>query len=463
MHGRMFALSLLLMSSPAFAAESNPQAPMDPQQRDRILREIEDLRARIDGLESQLGVTPPQTQTQAQPPAVVPAAKPSSGADDHSLELYGFAQVDVVQDFNRVDPNWDATLRPSKIPTTEGQFGSDGQSVVSVRQSRLGVKANGEVGGQDYEAKFEFDLYGVGVDAGQTTFRLRHAYGRWGPILAGQTNSLFMDGDLFPNVIDYWGPAGMVFVRTPQVRVTFTNKSGWTFAAALEHPSDDIDPGNIRLIDPDIAAGLQANEEIPDLTAMIRYDGDWGHVQLSGIARKIGYDTAGDPNGPSGAEFGWGLNLGTVFKWSLATFRLGGVYGEGIASYMNDGGMDLAPKAALVPTPGIFPPPPPVLQAKAVPLWGVTAYVDLQWSPKWSSSLGYSRTQVDNTNFQAPEAFHSGEYASGNILWTPIDRVLTGLELLWGKRTDNDGANGDDIRAQFSVKVSFSSKDLWGQ
>ena len=61
-------------------------------------------------------------------------------------------------------------------------------------------------------------MYGIGVDAGQTTIRLRHAYGRWGPILAGQTNSLFMDGDLFPNVVDYWGPAGMVFVRNPQIR-----------------------------------------------------------------------------------------------------------------------------------------------------------------------------------------------------------------------------------------------------
>ena len=33
--------------------------------------------------------------------------------------------------------------------------------------------------------KFEFDLFGVGVDAGQTTFRLRHAYGEWGSFLGG--------------------------------------------------------------------------------------------------------------------------------------------------------------------------------------------------------------------------------------------------------------------------------------
>ncbi len=40
---------------------------------------------------------------------------------------------------------------------------------------------------------------------GQTTIRLRHAYGELGQFLAGQTNSLFMDIDVFPNTIDYWG------------------------------------------------------------------------------------------------------------------------------------------------------------------------------------------------------------------------------------------------------------------
>ena len=76
-----------------------------------------------------------------------------------------------------------------------------------------------------------------------------------------------MDGDIFPNVIDYWGPTGMVFVRNPQLRWTFVNNGGWEAAVALEHPSDDIDPGRIRLIDEDVASNIQSNEELPDLTA----------------------------------------------------------------------------------------------------------------------------------------------------------------------------------------------------
>src|SRR4051812_21264941 len=136
--------------------------------------------------------------------AALPSSSGASGAsgasgDSHSLELYGFAQFDAIQDFDRVNPDWEAALRPSRIPTVKGQYGSDGQSILSIRQSRLGAKASGELAGHSYEAKVEFDFFGVGADAGKVTPRLRHAYGRWGPILAGQTNSLFMDGDIFPN------------------------------------------------------------------------------------------------------------------------------------------------------------------------------------------------------------------------------------------------------------------------
>jgi len=66
-----------------------------------------------------------------------------------------------------------------------------------------------------------------------------------------------------------------------------------------------------------------------------------------------------------------------------------------------------------------------------------------------------------NTNFQDPGAFHKGEYASGNLLWTPADRILTGIELLWGQLIDNDGNKGTDRRLQTRFKFNFSSKDIW--
>ncbi|MFL6775786.1 MAG: DcaP family trimeric outer membrane transporter [Sphingomicrobium sp.] len=460
MHRGFFFATAVVIATPAWAADAPAADPAaqaapisDPQQRDSAIREIQELKARINRLETALGVpsTPPPIQ-------YTPAAP--SGPKDHNLELYGFLQLDAIQDFNRVNPDWDATLRPSRIPTVKGQFGDDGQSIFSVRQSRLGVKATGSLAGKPYEAKFEFDLFGTGVDAGQTTFRVRHMYAKWGPFLAGQTNTLFMDADIFPNVVDYWGPAGMVFVRNPQIRWTFLDNGRWTAAVALEHPSDDIDPGRIRLIDENVAANLQANEELPDLTAAIAYKGDWGHVRLAGILRKIGFETrATEGNEPSGHELGWGINATSSIKISLATLRLGAVYGRGIATYMNDGGMDLAPAVSIQRNAnGILVVP----RAEAVKLLGMSAYSDFNWSKKWTSSIGYSFDKVNNTNFQDLTAFHKGQYASVNLLWHPADNVFTGGELLWGKRTDNDGNSGKDIRFQGTFHWDFSSKNIWG-
>ncbi|MBL8226246.1 MAG: hypothetical protein JNM50_13055 [Chromatiales bacterium] len=169
--------------------------------------------------------------------ALAAGSVPASAADgERSFEIYGFAQLDYIQDFGRVDPDWDDTLRPSRIPTDDGIFGDDGQASFSVKQSRFGVKAEVPTDRGPIKTKFEFDMFGVGGDAGQTTIRLRHAYGEWGQFLAGQTHSLFMDIDIFPNVIDYWGPAGMVFLRNPQIRRSAGRRSPAT-GAALPSPS----------------------------------------------------------------------------------------------------------------------------------------------------------------------------------------------------------------------------------
>ena len=128
------------------------------------------------------------------------------------LEMYGFV-MDAIHDFQRMDPDWDDAFRPSKIPT-EGQFGGDGQSSVSVKVPPASKARCRPVKATSPLTSFDFDLFGTGDNAGQTTFRLQNAYGEWGSLLAGQTDSLFMDIDVFPNTIDYWGPPGMVFTGT---------------------------------------------------------------------------------------------------------------------------------------------------------------------------------------------------------------------------------------------------------
>src|SRR4051812_20996628 len=95
-----------------------------------------------------------------------PGAPAAQAAQDEkgTLEIYGFAQADVIADFKQNNPDWYDVNRPSRLPNVPNQFGNDGRFYISPRQSRLGVRgevptANGPVKGQ-----FEFDMFGVGKD-----------------------------------------------------------------------------------------------------------------------------------------------------------------------------------------------------------------------------------------------------------------------------------------------------------
>ncbi len=367
--------------------------------------------------------------------------------------VYGFAQADYIYDGNRVDPAWDDALRPTKIPTDPGTFGSNGQSSFSAKQSRFGV--SGDVPINDYlgemKFKFEFDLFGTGVDAGQTTIRLRHAYGELGQFLAGQTNSNFMDGDVFPNTIEYWGPAGMIFIRNPQFRWTPLRDDHNEFAIAIEKPSNDIDVGVIRQLDPVLGANIQNDEKLPDLTMHWKTKDNWGHFQLAGILREVGYDTLGTLNNePKGSRLGWGVNgSGHVNLFDRDRIMGEVSYGEGISNYMNDGQTDLAPNLAASRPSGIGP--------QALPVLGALAYYDHYWNETWSTALGWSMTHNDNTVLQEANAFHEGQYASLNLLWTPSKSLLFGVEGLWGERSDHNGNAGQDMRVQFSARYNFGA------
>ena len=141
---------------------------------------------------------------------IIEPVKEKKAKPDINMEVYGFVRADAIYDFKRVDPDWNDTLRVSTIPTKSGTYGNDGESIFSVRQSRLGVKGDY---GPDVTYLLEAELFGVGGDQGQTTLRLRHAWGTYKNFGLGQTWSNFMDPGVFPNTIDYWGPTGMVFYR----------------------------------------------------------------------------------------------------------------------------------------------------------------------------------------------------------------------------------------------------------
>ena len=381
------------------------------------------------------------------------AQAPAPAASTPTIEIYGFGQADAIVDFRQNDPNWYDVLRPSKLPSFRHEFGNDGHFYLSPRQSRFGATGTLPTPNGDVKATFEFDMFGVGRDAGLTTIRLRHAWGQWKQVGGGQTNSQFMDVDVFPNILDYWGPNGMLFFRNTQVFWEPFNDGTSNTRIAIENPGASADAG--LLSDRVELQNVRGRFPAPDLTGHYRRGGDWGYVQFGGALRYIAYDDLlpNDQFDLNGHVWGWGLSVSSNVKATPNdVLRLQAIYGEGIQNYFNDAPVDVGAKA----NPGN--PVTPVV-GEALPIFGVVAYLDHNWSSKWTTAVGYSRVDIDNSNLQTPRAFKVGQYASANLLCVPVKNVMMGGELQWIRRENNsDGFDVDDYRLQFSFKYSFSYK-----
>jgi hypothetical protein len=372
------------------------------------------------------------------------------------MDIYGFAMLDTGYDFGQNDPDWFDVVRPTKLPAFANEFGDNGRYYTGVRQTRFGVKNTFPTRLGELKTNFEFEMFGVGQQAGQTNFRLRQAYGELGQFLAGQTWSPFMDPDVYPNSIEYWGPNGMVFFRNVQFRWQPINKGNKQIYIALEKPGSTADLGTVAQRDE--LQGVQFRFPAPDVTGRIRYGGQRSHLQLAAIMRYIAWDDLNKTPtlNLSGHTWGWGVHASSVVGVGKKdAVKMSIVYGHGMENYMNDAPVDIATKATTNP---IMP-----FTGDALPVLGVLAFYDHYWNERVSSSVGYSLVNIYNVALQLPNAFHRGQYGLFNVLFYPTKNTMAGGEFIWGQRNNfSDGFVFDDYRIQFSFKYNFDIKLLGG-
>ena len=368
-----------------------------------------------------------------------------------SLRIYGFAMVDMGYNFNQIDPRWFDALRLNRLPKYKDQFAPDGTFFFGVRQTRFGVAGYTPTKLGDLKVVYEFDMFGTGSDEGQTTMRLRYAYGELGRFLAGQATSPFMDDDAWPNTVEYWGPCGMVFYRNVQIRYAPIKTADKELFIALERPGAGADKGTISIPELPSLDSVKAQLSAPDVSAHFKKRGKWGSVQLAGILRPLKWkDTRVNNfgNDLSGSVTGWGANLSAVLNLGKSTvFRGSYVYGEGIENYMQDAPNDVG---TVINGNSI--------DGKALPISGIVAWLDHNWNPKVWTSLGYSTVSIDNTETaNGTTSYKNGQYALLTIGTTPITNTMAAIEFQWGQREGEDGFKADCTKIQVSFKYNFST------
>jgi hypothetical protein len=439
----------------ATMAATAPEAEQLKERLKKLEQMVSELKRQLESVEKPpvtTGVAAGETNSA---PIIAPkaAAKPPLGQGnkgENTFEVYGFAMLDTGYQFNTNHPDWFDVVRPTKLPSFKGEFAPEGKVFFGVRQSRLGVKSSTQTKLGELKTQFEFELFGTGVDAGQTTFRLRHAYGELGQFGAGQYWTVFGDTDVYPNSLEYWGPNGLVWFRNVQIRwMPLKGKNAVTIA--LERPGASGDQG--VLADRIELQGIKPRFDLPDLTGHVRFVRDWGHVQIAGLVRRIRWaDVTDDAFDLGGSDVGWGVSVGSSLKFGKHDVgRVQATYGEGIENYLNDAPVDVAIKR----TNSTNPRRP--IKGVAVPVFGMSAFLDHNWNKRFTSAIGYSLVNLENTDGQAPAAFHRGHYALANLLFYPVENVLVGGEFQWGRRENfRDGFASNDYRVQFSFKYNFS-------
>ena len=323
---------------------------------------------------------------------------------------------------------------PSTIPIPQGS--STKNFNVGIRESQLSAELRIPVGNMGLARTFiQFDFFGSN---GATTPRLRHFYGQLKNFLIGQTNTVFMDPDAWPDIVEFQGPTSGLLARPPQFRYSFKIGKGLSSAISVEQPNSDID----------FSVNGSPSEAItpaPDGAMMLRYEGERGHLYLSTVLRELAVHL---PNGGTQeSTLGWGLNFSSTWRmFGRDTLNYQVAYGNGIARYTGDAaslGLDAQPRSATD------------LRLKALPVFAPWISYQHYWTKSVRSSGTFGWLQVQNTEFSPEGTYHKSSYSSANVIWSPYGSLSFGAEFMYGWVQQKDGAASNAPRLQFSGRYTF--------
>jgi hypothetical protein len=365
---------------------------------------------------------------------------------DTSIKLGGYVKFDAI--YSNITQGVDAVANQqtvdSAIPVGPNGSPTDnkkGQLTFHARQTRLNLATSTPTSHGDLTTFVEGDFFGADGNESVTNsngFRLRHAYGALGGLLAGQYWTNFFDENAYVETVDFGGPVGEIFIRQAQVRWTQPFETG-EWSASLENPESLFAVSGAPLTAGSATPLRSDRDHYPDITARLKSKNRFGTFNAALMARNIRIDS------PAAADAKWGgaISLTAVIPAGKDDFRADFNAGNAIGRYQlsgffPDGYVDAAGKVQLA-------------QARSAYL----AYRHL-WSSTLRSSLILGASSTDTPGGGTFNGFNkSARSAHLNLIFSPVPRVNLGMELIGEKRTVVDGDFGTLRRVQFAAQYLF--------
>lgn len=349
---------------------------------------------------------------------------PGTGA---RLRVGGFVKTVLAYNFNTIgstDRFVTATIPPSGTEPKN----TDSRAAFTANQSRLLFDFREPLKDSRLRAYIEGDFTGP-----DNTFRLRHAYGEYSRLLAGQTWSVFTDQLAVPEDVDFEGLNSRTRERQTQVRFSPRLGQNYDLKISIENPRSEVSGGN-------------GKNGLPDIVVSVNRDIFLGHLRLSGLLRQL-RASSDSLDQQSISTPGWGLSFsGQIPTKNKDNFQYQLNFGKGIGRYINDldaaGGQD-----------AVYDPTTDTLTA----LWALGFYVSYQhwWTSAMRSTAIYGMVTVDNIDIQDGSDYRRTNRLTGNLMWSPVHRVDLGGELLWGDRENKNASKGHAWQIQLEAKYKF--------
>ena len=265
----------------------------------------------------------------------------------------------------------------------------------------------------------------------QEQLALKSVYADFKGLRIGKAASNFCD----PDACDLVGGTSV------QVRWQHQPSTSLNYVLAIEEAPDLVIYPELEQADRD-KKSLQPHKNVPAISANVRYEQEkmW-HVQVSGLFRVLEYrdtSTNADVYVPA-----YGVSISTALQLvpEKSTFRLQGVYGQGIGSYMADLG------ALKKEVNTVYATKDDASKYETLNAFGVGVGVTHNWLPELRSEAAYRFISTTHSKGNQ-DAYRRGHAASANLFYHPTEQIKIGAEYLFCARQNIGGDPRDAHRVQ---------------
>ncbi len=327
-------------------------------------------------------------------------------AGDVDASVYGYARLSMSYDIDENIADSTQSGNPNSITGSDvdGHFGA------SANQSRLGIKATNSDG----------VMVNIEGDFLAGNFRIRHAYGSYKGVLAGQTWSNYNSFVGSTPTLDFNGVVGNAGYQSRTAQLRYTTGA---MSFSVEDPKTSL---------------TNKRDSTPTFTARLEDSSGGLSYSAAALVKQNTYDTgtADDSSMAFGIFGAAGIALSDMISIQGAVN-----YVDGATSYLylsgspGDGYLD---GTSLENTSGM----------------GGTLGASFKMGGGSSVNVAYGLTKPDDDGLAAGDT-QTNQNLFVNYMWTPVKNTMMGVEYGYHDNEQQNGNSEDANRLMFAAQYNF--------